>query len=48
MITGIVVLALILWVLFAPPPELYLPTLIIGVGSIVAVLYVVIGLSRPN
>lgn len=48
MITGVVVMALILWVLFAPPPELYLPTLIIGVGSLVAVLYLVIGLSRPN
>lgn len=48
MITGIIVMALTLWVMFAPPPQLWLPATIIGVGSLVSVLYVVIGLSRPN
>ena len=48
MILGIVFMALILWVLFAPPPMIYMPTLIIGVGSLIGVLVVVIGLSRPQ
>lgn len=48
MIIGIVVMALTLWVLFAPPPMVALPTLIIGVGSLASVVIVVIGLSSSR
>lgn len=48
MIIGIVVMILTLWVLFAPPAMVALPTLIIGVGSLVSVVIVVIGLSSSR
>jgi uncharacterized membrane protein YczE len=44
-ILGIIVWGLILWVLFAPPGIIALPTAIIGVGSIVATLLVAAALA---
>lgn len=43
-IIGIIVMALIMYVLFVPT-YLALPTVIIGVGSIVATLLVVVGFA---
>jgi hypothetical protein len=42
---GIVVFGLIMWVLFAPPPYVALPTIIIGVASIVSALLVAVTIA---
>ncbi len=44
-ILGIVVMALTMYVLFFPPSYFPLPTIIIGVGSIVSALVVVVAIA---
>jgi|GEM_PF-1809551 hypothetical protein len=47
-IIGVVFFAIILYVLLVPSSYLPLPAILIGVGSIVSVIVLLVALSRPH
>lgn len=47
-VIGWIVMALILYFLFVGSPAIYLPTAVIGIGSIVATLFVVVGIAGTH